>query len=214
MAHKIWQISSYAMLATMMAACASPGARTAKGGVAGAATGAVVGAATGGGRGAAIGAAVGGAAGAAIGNYLDKRQRELEKVAKTERSDDGGLKVILQNDILFDFDRADVRPEGREQLGKLAEILKKYPDEQLRVEGYADDIGSAEYNRKLSTRRAESVVAILREQGVGESRLAAIGKGELPPATPTDEARAKNRKVEVHIAVQAPQTAQNNVKGE
>jgi outer membrane protein OmpA-like peptidoglycan-associated protein len=130
-------------------------------------------------------------------------QRLTELQAKeTER----GLLVTL-GDVLFEFDRAEVRPTGRDALRRLADFLQRYPDRQLLIEGHTDSVGSDEYNLTLSLRRAQAVAAELIALGVSPLRIKAIGYGEDFPivANSTDTNRALNRRVEVYIS-QAGQT--------
>lgn len=186
-----------AVVLLMMSGCAST-SKTGKGAAIGAGAGAAIGAAAGGWKGAAIGAVGGGALGAGVGDYLEKRQEELAKVAPTEKTKEG-LRITLKNDLLFGFDQASLKSDAQSQLSELAEILKKYPDDRLRVLGYTDDVGATQYNQKLSERRADSVKEYLLEKGVSNERITAVGKGELAPQAKNDAARAKSRKVNILI---------------
>jgi outer membrane protein OmpA-like peptidoglycan-associated protein len=186
-----------------LSACAGAAKKTKEGGLAGAVVGGVVGAATGGKKGAAIGAATGAAAGAAIGNYLDRRARELDKVVETKKTNDG-LMVTLKNDVLFDFDRASLKDQAQVTLKELADILAKYPGDKLRITGFTDNIGTEAYNQDLSEERAAAVRGFLSENGVAADRMNAVGVGETRAKGDTDEARAKDRKVEIYIDVQEP----------
>jgi len=87
-------------------------------------------------------------------------------------------------------------------LAKLAGILLIMEELNLRVEGHTDSTGSADYNQRLSERRAASVRDFLAQHGVAMDRLVAVGYGmDRPVATPeTKEGRAKNRRVEIVIA--------------
>ncbi len=118
-----------------LAACATPGKRTAIGAGGGAAAGAGVGAIMGGWKGAAIGAAVGGVAGGAVGNYLDKQAQELKEVAETTRRTKDGIMVDLKSKLLFTTDSSVLKPEAVELVAKLGDILAKYPDDRIRIAG-------------------------------------------------------------------------------
>jgi outer membrane protein OmpA-like peptidoglycan-associated protein len=181
--------------------CVTPGKRTATG----AAAGAIVGAGAGGliGKswgGAAVGAAAGGAVGAGVGNYLDRRARELAEVAETQRTEQGAL-VTLGNDILFEHDSAVLADGATQQLTRLGDILAKYPDDRISLEGHTDSTGTAAYNEGLSMRRADAVARVLRSRGVEAQQLLVTGKGEGEPVSPNTSAqgRAANRRVELHI---------------
>jgi outer membrane protein OmpA-like peptidoglycan-associated protein len=190
------------------AGCATAGKRTAIGAGAGAAAGAGVGAVVGGWKGAAIGGAIGGLAGGSVGLYLDKQAKELEKVAQTRRTEDGIL-VQLKSDLLFGTDSAVLKPDAVDQLAKLGDILAKYPEDRIRIEGYADSTGSARHNEDLSRRRAESVQRVLLGRGVKDQQVTALGMGDTRPVSTnaTATGRAKNRRVELHIDVPGEKVA-------
>ncbi|MGB5982671.1 MAG: OmpA family protein [Nonlabens sp.] len=86
-------------------------------------------------------------------------------------------KIVLEN-ILFDYDKSDIRPDAALELDKITELLNTYPNMQLKAEAYADVRGSDEYNLALTDRRAKSIIAYLTEQGIDPSRLSGEGKGE------------------------------------
>jgi len=170
----------------------------------GAVVGAVIGKAAGNtAAGAVIGAAVGGAAGAVIGGYMDKQAAEMERDlegARIERIGEG-IKITFAGGILFDVDRAELRPEAQAELVKLGRILNKYEDTNIMVEGHTDATGTEEYNMRLSLRRSESVATFLAVQNVARDRLSAVGYGEIQPIASNDtaEGRQQNRRVEVAI---------------
>lgn len=201
-------VLSLAVLAAATGGCASAGKRTAIGAGGGAAVGAGVGAAVAGWKGAAIGAAIGGAAGGGVGLYLDRQAKELEKVAETRRTENGIL-VRLKNDVLFATDSAVLRASAVDQLTKVGDILARYPEDRIRIEGYADAIGSARHNEQLSERRAAAVRRVLVGRGVKEAQLTALGFGETRPVATnaTAAGRAKNRRVELHIDVPGEKVA-------
>jgi len=194
-----------AFLAVTAAGCQTAGKRTAIGGGAGALLGAGVGALVGGGKGALIGAGVGALAGGSVGLYLDKQAKELEKVAETKRTENGIL-VNMKNDILFDVGSANLKAEAVNQLTQVGDIIAKYADDRVRIEGHTDSTGSHQSNQDLSVRRAEAVKTILVGRGVSEAQIATLGLGETKPIASNDQAdgRAKNRRVEVHIDVPNP----------
>jgi outer membrane protein OmpA-like peptidoglycan-associated protein len=188
-----------------MAGCATKaqtGAVVGAGG--GAVVGAVIGKATGNtAAGAILGAALGGVAGAAIGDYMDRQAAEMERDlegARIERIGEG-IKITFAGGILFDVDRAELRPEAQTELTKLGRILGKYDDTNVMVEGHTDATGTEEHNMDLSVRRASSVGTFLAVQNVARERLSAIGFGELKPiaSNETTDGRQQNRRVEVAI---------------
>ena len=194
-------------LATTSLSCSSM-SNTKKGAIGGAAAGGAIGGIIGHQSGntavgAIIGAAVGGAAGAYIGNYMDKQAAEMEKDlegARIERVGEG-IKITFDSGLLFDVNKANLKPASKTNLTDLAGILNKYPDTNILVEGHADATGSEEWNLELSRSRASSVVNYLAGQQVMETRFTTMGYGESQPIATNDtaEGRAANRRVEVAI---------------
>jgi outer membrane protein OmpA-like peptidoglycan-associated protein len=153
--------------------------------------------------GAILGAVVGGAAGGVIGNYMDKQAAEMERDlegARIERIGEG-IKITFSSGILFDVDKADLRPEAQTDLSKLATILDKYPDTNILIEGHTDSSGSEEHNLALSERRARAVQTYLAEHAVSSGRMSAMWYGESQPIADnaTPEGRQLNRRVEVAV---------------
>jgi len=191
-----------ALFVVALAACATPGERTAIGAGGGAAVGAGVGALAGGWEGAAIGALVGGVAGGAIGNYLDKQAQELQAVTNARRTENGIL-VDLKSSLLFSTDSAVLKPAAVEQIAQLGDILVKYPDDRIRIEGHTDSTGSTAYNEQLSLHRALAVRDVLASRGVNPRQMLVEGAGAARPIADnsTPQGRAENRRVELHIDV-------------
>jgi outer membrane protein OmpA-like peptidoglycan-associated protein len=188
--------------AAVLGACATPEKRTAIGAGGGAAVGAGIGALAGGWEGAAIGALVGGVAGGAVGNYLDKQAQELQQVADARRTENGIL-VNLKSSLLFTSDSAVLRPAAVEQIAQLGDILARYPDDRIRVQGHTDSTGSPAHNEELSLRRAEAVRDVLASRGVNPRQMLVEGAGAAQPIADnaTANGRAQNRRVELHIDV-------------
>lgn len=126
-------------------------------------------------------------------------QRQIEEMhAKvTER----GV-VLTLGDVLFTTGRADLKAASTGSLNKLVAFLGKYPERTVVVEGYTDNVGSDVYNQGLSERRADGVKAYLIGQGVGATRVTAVGKGMNDAVADNDstEGRQQNRRVEVVIS--------------
>lgn len=99
----------------------------------------------------------------------------------------------------FDFDKSEIRPEGRRLLDESVTILKEHPGVRVLVEGHTDSIGTNEYNQRLSERRAGAVRDYLATHGIESSRMDVRGESEGHPvaSNKTDEGRAQNRRVEV-----------------
>ncbi len=98
--------------------------------------------------------------------------------------------------VFFDFDKYNLKPEGRDQLAKWVAFLKKFPNDQLVIEGHCDERGTREYNLALGERRANSVKDFLVAQGVQASRLKTISYGKERPAVlgSNEAAWAQNRR--------------------
>jgi peptidoglycan-associated lipoprotein len=98
--------------------------------------------------------------------------------------------------VYYEFDKADLSSEDRRLIEANARYLRAHPDSKVRVEGNADERGSAEYNLALGQRRAEGVARALRAGGVQEDRLEAVSYGkEKPKAEGHDEKSwAENRR--------------------
>lgn len=103
-------------------------------------------------------------------------------------------KINFSADALFDFDKAELRPEGKSMLDDLTRVLQGAKYEVILAIGHADRIGSAKYNQKLSVRRADTVKKYLVEKGIEPNRVYAEGKGETQPLTKTADCKMKNRK--------------------
>jgi outer membrane protein OmpA-like peptidoglycan-associated protein len=174
------------------------------GAMAGAAVGGIIGHQTGNtAAGAIIGGAIGGAAGAYIGNYMDKQAEEIQRDlegAKVERIGEG-IKITFDSGILYDVNKATLRPEAKTNLDKLAVILNKYADTNILIEGHTDATGTDEHNLELSRNRASSVSNYLAGLAVDPSRFTTMGYGESQPiaTNDTDEGRQQNRRVEIAI---------------
>jgi outer membrane protein OmpA-like peptidoglycan-associated protein len=170
----------------------------------GAAAGAVIGKAAGNtAMGAIIGAAVGGVTGAIIGRKMDKQAKEIEsKVpgAKVERVGEG-IVVDFNEKVLFGFDRSDLNATAEDNLDKLANVLKEYPDTDIEIQGHTDSKGTESYNQGLSQRRANAVATYLRNRGINSSRITTKGFGESAPvaSNDTESGRSQNRRVDFLI---------------
>ncbi len=153
--------------------------------------------------GAIIGAAVGGAAGAYIGNYMDKQAEEIERDlegARVERVGEG-IKITFDSGILFDINSSSLQPAAQTNLTNLAEILNKYEDTEILVEGHTDSTGGNDHNLDLSMRRAQSVANHMTTLNVMSTRFRIMGYGEDQPIADNSSTagRKANRRVEIAI---------------
>lgn len=108
--------------------------------------------------------------------------------------------VTRLHGLRFDFDRAEIRPDGAVVLDAAIDRLRQCPEVAVRVEGHTCAMGPDAYNQALSERRAGAVVRYMTGHGIDPSRLSTRGLGESDPVAPNDsrEGRARNRRVELH----------------
>jgi OmpA-OmpF porin, OOP family len=109
--------------------------------------------------------------------------------------------VVRLNNVFFDFDKWDLRPESFVELDRVVAFLNDHPSVEIELSAHTDSRGSDEYNFKLSDNRARSVMEYLLSKGINSSRLISRGYGEAKPVVPndTDENRQLNRRVEFTI---------------
>ena len=118
------------------------------------------------------------------------------------------IRIELAADVLFDFDKSDIKPEAAESLTKVAQVAQEYPGGPITIEGHTDGKGTPQYNQRLSEQRAASVKDWLVKNGnVAASRISTRGLGATKPVAPNTlpngqdnpEGRQKNRRVEIAI---------------
>ena len=131
----------------------------------------------------------------AVGTCPHWKGGQQEQIA-SDLQDFGRARIYGIN---FDTDSDVIREESKPTLDRIAAVLKAHPDWKLTVEGHTDSTGTAEHNRQLSQKRAESVKAYLQAAGVEGARLQAAGLGATKQVAPNDTAlgRAQNRRVEL-----------------
>jgi outer membrane protein OmpA-like peptidoglycan-associated protein len=113
---------------------------------------------------------------------------------------------VVEN-VYYDFDKADLKPESFPALDEIVRMLNTYPTMEIEMSAHTDSKGTNKYNQKLSDARARSVVAYLVSKGIAESRLKAKGYGETMPIEPNKnadgsdnpEGREKNRRTEFKV---------------
>lgn len=150
-----------------------------------------------------IGTVVGGGAGYLIGRHMDKQAEEIKQAvpdAQVTRVGEG-INMTFNSGLLFKINSSLLSEEAKVNLEKVATIFKKYPDENILVEGHTDDTGTPEYNLDLSKKRAYAVSDYLASKGVSDSRMDIKWYGEAQPkySNDNDANRALNRRVELGI---------------
>ena len=105
-------------------------------------------------------------------------------------------KLSQFDDVRFDFDKSEVREDGRRKSAVVADYLKKHPQAKIQIEGHCDDRGTAEYNLALGERRATAVMTYIVSLGVPKAALSTVSFGKEKPLDPghNEEAWAKNRR--------------------
>ena len=213
MKHTLTRLALSGAITLGLTGCATendPHQRAKVGAAVGAVAGAVIGHQIDDGSGKWVGAAVGALAGGAVGHYMDNQQREFEAALQDERDAnqleierlrDDTLKLTVDSEVSFDFNRYDIKPAFRPSLDKLAELLVKYDRTVVHVVGHTDSIGSEAYNQTLSEQRALAVGDYLATYGVPRQRLRTEGRGEREPrdTNATEAGRQLNRRVELFV---------------
>lgn len=134
-----------------------------------------------------------------------KPEPEAEKMAKETTGE--MVQEIVLNPVYFDFDNFQLSETGKSELKKLADLMQTIPESSLKLFGYADAIGTAEYNTILSEKRAVAAMKFMISLGIEAKRLSATGLGETnfvainknPDGTDNPEGRRLNRRIEFEI---------------
>ena len=142
--------------------------------------------------------------GAAMGGRVQSLEGALKELGATVKGRE--IKINLAADVLFDFDKADLRPEAGPALERVLAVLKSYPKAKVLIEGHTDGKGNDQYNQKLSERRADSVRRWLAEHGAATA-MSVQGWGKTRPIAPNTkpggaddpDSRQKNRRVEITV---------------
>ncbi len=132
---------------------------------------------------------------------LTRMQRALGRIADTRRTALGLVMTLDSSQIEFDFDKADLRPQNREILSRITGVLLTFENYGVQVFGHTDNVGTVEYNQKLSERRAIAVREYLAAAGIAPEVMTTMGMGKSSPLVEgTDPAaRQRNRRVELAI---------------
>ena len=132
---------------------------------------------------------------------LNRLHKVLSGIVETRRTALGMVMNLGSDAVEFDFDKATLRPENRELLSRIAGVLLTSKGYRVQIHGHTDDIGSGEYNQRLSERRAQAVRSYLVDAGIDPGIVSTKGHGKTAPLAPgtTSRARAKNRRVEIGI---------------
>ena len=161
-------------------------------------------------QGALIGAVGGGLAGGAVGAYMDSQRKDLEKSlakeiqagqARIDTMPNHVVRVTMTNQTAFETNATAIKPGFETTMNKIADVVVRYGKTSLTVVGHTDNVGSNDYNQKLSERRAEAVRDYLIKAGLAPEILSVQGHGKSLPLVrgSSEAARAKNRRVELGL---------------
>jgi outer membrane protein OmpA-like peptidoglycan-associated protein len=220
------KMNSFLVAVLLTAGCATdeygnprPVSETEKGLGIGALSGAAIGALAtkNSGQGAVIGAIGGALVGGLIGNYMEKQQRDFERVLaneialgqiRVERLSEGELLVGMTGETAFEIDSDVIQPGFYSTMDKIASIVNRYGKTRLDIAGHTDNTGSRAHNLELSDRRAYSVQDYFLASGVYPARMRTQGFGPDYPldSNDTPEGRRLNRRVDITlIYLETPQ---------
>jgi outer membrane protein OmpA-like peptidoglycan-associated protein len=132
---------------------------------------------------------------------VDHRGCPAPQYPASVKSEPAQSEVITLSDVLFAFNQSELTPTAKSQLDALMSKFEDADVVSIKVVGHTDGVGSDAYNQALSERRASSVAEYLLSQGVAPNKVTSEGKGASQPIADneTEEGRAKNRRVDLHI---------------
>src|SRR5690606_8085560 len=111
----------------------------------------------------------------------DAQIRKLQEELNAKQTDRGS--VVTFGNVLFDHDKADLKPAANANVRKLADFLKEHDQRKVLIEGFTDSTGADSYNLTLSQARADSVRRALIREGIDPGRIDAVGLGEAHPVS-------------------------------
>jgi outer membrane protein OmpA-like peptidoglycan-associated protein len=139
----------------------------------------------------------------AVQQAEQQRQRLLAQLNQVLQTRDSARGLIVNmSDVLFDLNKATLRPGAKLRLAKVAGIILAYPDLRLEIDGFTDNTGTAQYNQVLSEKRAATVQDFLVSQGVTSNNVNIKGFGQQNPVATnaTAAGRQMNRRVELVVS--------------
>lgn len=132
--------------------------------------------------------------------------KKIEKIASTVEAPVNAFELAVGDilelrNIFFEFDKAELLPESKEELDMLVDLLYDYPNMEVEISGHTDNVGGEKYNQKLSEDRARAVVQYLIDHKTDKKRLSYKGYGFAKPiaSNDTDAGRKENRRVEFKV---------------
>jgi outer membrane protein OmpA-like peptidoglycan-associated protein len=142
---------------------------------------------------------------------LQRKQLQMEEAARQElqlKETQKAVTMKLEGDVLFDFDKTEIKPEAERTLDKVGTVMAQFPEGKVLIEGHTDSKGSPDVNLELSKRRAEAVKDwLVKKKGIPESIITTRGFGETKPVAPNTnpdgsdnpQGQQQNRRVEITV---------------
>jgi outer membrane protein OmpA-like peptidoglycan-associated protein len=142
---------------------------------------------------------------------LQRKQLQMEEAARQElqlKETEKAITMKLEGDVLFDFDKAEIKPEAERTLDQVGTVIAQFPEGKVLIEGHTDSKGSPDMNLQLSKRRAEAVKDwLVKKKSISESIITTRGFGETKPVAPetnpdgrdNPQGRQQNRRVEITV---------------
>jgi outer membrane protein OmpA-like peptidoglycan-associated protein len=142
---------------------------------------------------------------------LQRKQLQMEEAARQElqlKETEKAITMKLEGDVLFDSDKAEIKPEAERTLDQVGTVIAQFPEGKVLIEGHTDSKGSPDMNLQLSKRRAEAVKDwLVKKKSISESIITTRGFGETKPVAPetnpdgsdNPQGRQQNRRVEITV---------------
>jgi outer membrane protein OmpA-like peptidoglycan-associated protein len=141
---------------------------------------------------------------------LQKKQIELDKLKQDLKYQETAksISISLQGDVLFDFGKAELRPEAEAALEKVGTVIQQFPEGKVHIDGFTDSKGGKKQNMALSRERAVAVKQwLVKKKGIAVASITARGLGEENPVAANEnadhsdnpEGRAQNRRVQITV---------------
>jgi OmpA-OmpF porin, OOP family len=121
--------------------------------------------------------------------------------------------ISLSSDVLFEFDKAELLPAGQKKIDEIADRLKGANVQQINAVGHADRIGSDDYNKQLSEKRAAAVKDYIAQKGVEQNKVRSEGRGESQPVT-GDQCKGQKANAKLIACLQPDRRVDIEVRGE
>lgn len=133
----------------------------------------------------------------------EQRASELAEALESMQAKETERGVVLTlGDVLFETDKAQLKPGAATSLDRLAQFMVDYPERRVLIEGHTDSRGSDQYNQRLSRDRADTVRDALVLRGIDPTRIVTVGRGEAYPVATNETVagRQQNRRVDIVIS--------------